>query len=349
MLLRNYWYVAATADEIGGKPLARTILDEPVVFFRTESGTAVAFADRCPHRGVPLSIGTVTGDALQCGYHGLRFDADGNCVHIPGQTRIPPDACVRRYPTFERYGLVWIWLNDPDRADPAEAFRFEPMERPGWDASRLAFHNAFDWRLLVENLMDFTHLTFVHATTIGSIEVAEEATVKTERDGDTVRMTRQMYDIAPAPTYARALGSDANIDRWLIIDFPPPSFITVNAGVAPAGTGAEKGGNNGAIERFSLHSITPETETSTHYFWTSAYDPAAHAPETIAMIAENFQEAFSEDVEILELQQERRRENELLIDSNNDTGNMEVRRILQRLAAREARIASAAAPAAVDA
>ncbi len=334
MLLRNYWYVAATADEITGEPLARTILDEPVVFFRTDLGTAVAFADRCPHRGVPLSIGTVTGEALQCGYHGLRFDADGNCVHIPGQTRIPPGACVRRYPTFERYGLVWIWPGDPVKADPADAFRFEPMERPGWDASRLAFHNAFDWRLLVENLMDFTHLTFVHATTIGSIEVAEEATVKTERDGDTVRMTRRMYDIAPAPTYARALGSDANIDRWQIIDFHPPSFITVNAGVAPAGSGAETGAD-GAIERFSLHSITPETETSTHYFWTSAYDPAAHAPETISMIAEQFREAFSEDVEILELQQDRRRDEELLIDSNNDAGNMEVSRILQRLAARE--------------
>ena len=336
MLLRDYWYVAATADELGAAPLARTILGEPIVFFRTETGKAVAFADRCPHRGVPLSVGTVKGETLQCGYHGLTFDAEGRCVHVPGQTQIPPGAGVRRYPTLERYGLVWIWPGDPDHANPATAFRYEPLERAGWDASRLSFHNAFDWRLLVENLMDFTHLTFVHGSTIGSRAVAEEAEVKTTRDGDRVRTTRWMYDIPPAPTYARALGSDANIDRWQIIDFHPPSFITVNAGVAPAGSVAAQTQPNGALERFSMHSITPETETSTHYYWTSAFDPSAHDSETIRMLSEQFREAFTEDVAILELQQERRREEDLLIDTNNDAGNMEVRRILERLAAREA-------------
>jgi len=183
--------------------------------------------------------------------------------------------------------------------------------------------------------MDFTHLTFVHDTTIGGREVAEEAKVKTTRDGNHVRINRQMFDIPPAPTYERALGTKARVDRWQIIDFHPPSYITVNAGVAPAGTDMAKGRHEGALERFSMHSITPETESSTHYFWTSAFDPAAHDSEMIKMLSEQFRQAFSEDVQILEYQQQRRLENELLIDTINDAGNLQVRQIIDRLAARE--------------
>ena len=335
MFLRNYWYVAAGADEVRETPLARTILNEPVVLYRTKSGTPVAFSDRCPHRGMPLSLGIVDDDRLQCRYHGLTFGPDGRCVHIPGQARIPKDAAVRQFAVFERYGLIWIWPGDASVADASEAFTFEPLARPGWDASQLHFHNAFDWRLLVENLMDFTHLTFVHGTTIGGREVAEEAEVKSTRDGDRVRTTRWMFDIPPAPTYERALGTNANVDRWQIIDFHPPSYITVNAGVAPAGTGAPEGSREGALERFSMHSITPETESSTHYFWTSAFDPAAHDAEMIKMLSEQFRQAFSEDVEILEHQQQRRLEDELLIDTVNDAGNIQVRRIMDRLAVGE--------------
>lgn len=343
MLLRDYWYVAAGADEVGRKPLARTILGEPVVLYRAESGDTVAFADRCPHRGLPLSLGRLDGDALECGYHGVTFGPDGRCIRIPGQKQVPPGAAVRRYPTFERYGLVWIWPGDPAAADPAAAFRFEPMDRPGWDASQLRFHNKFDWRLLVENLMDFTHLTFVHGSTIGSREVTDQAEVKTARNGDNVRITRWMIDIAPAPTYARALGTNANIDRWQVIDFHPPSFVTVNAGVAPTGTGAPEGNRATALERYSLHSITPETEESTHYFWSSAFDPAAHDAAMIEMLADQFRQAFTEDVTILEHQQARRLNDQLLIDTNNDAGNLQVRRVLERLAAAEASAPRAAA------
>jgi vanillate O-demethylase monooxygenase subunit len=89
MFLRNYWYVAATDAEISHKPLGRMILGEPIVLFRAEDGTPVAFEDRCPHRHLPLSMGRLVGDTLQCLYHGLRFGRDGRCVYIPGQEHIP--------------------------------------------------------------------------------------------------------------------------------------------------------------------------------------------------------------------------------------------------------------------
>src|SRR5215831_15600924 len=89
MFLRNYWYVAASDEEVGRKPLRRLILNEPVALFRLEDGTPVAFEDRCAHRHLPLSMGKLVGDRLQCHYHGLQYDRTGACVRIPGQELIP--------------------------------------------------------------------------------------------------------------------------------------------------------------------------------------------------------------------------------------------------------------------
>ena len=115
--LRNAWYVAAWDREVGRKPLARTILNEPIVLYRKADGAPAALEDRCCHRHVPLSLGTLVGDDLRCGYHGLRFDASGVCVEIPGQPKIPPGARVRSYPVVEKWNWIWIWMGEPARAD----------------------------------------------------------------------------------------------------------------------------------------------------------------------------------------------------------------------------------------
>ena len=119
MFLKNCWYVAAWDHEVTAAPLARTLLCEPVVLYRTEDGTAVALEDRCCHRALPLSMGKVVGDRLQCGYHGLEFDSGGACVRVPGQAQIPPGASVRSYPLVERWKYLWIWMGDPALADEA--------------------------------------------------------------------------------------------------------------------------------------------------------------------------------------------------------------------------------------
>ena len=90
--LRNCWYAAAWNHEVGPEPMARTFLDEPVVLYRTGDGTSVALEDRCCHRSLPLSLGRVMGDNLQCGYHGLTYAPDGACVEVPGQSLVPPGA-----------------------------------------------------------------------------------------------------------------------------------------------------------------------------------------------------------------------------------------------------------------
>src|SRR5882724_3295835 len=120
MFIRDAWYVAAWADEVTDKPMARRICDEPVVLYRDASGRAGALLDMCCHRGAPLSIGSVVEEGLQCGYHGLIFDTDGNCVRIPGQDRIPERARVRSFPLVEQDAFLWIWMGNPEMADPAK-------------------------------------------------------------------------------------------------------------------------------------------------------------------------------------------------------------------------------------
>src|SRR2546423_7561339 len=118
MFLRNSWYVAARSAEVARKPLARILLNEPVALYRKEDGTPVALEDRCCHRQLPLSMGKLEGDDLRCGYHGLKFAPSGQCIEIPGQASIPPQARVRAYPLVERYRWLWIWMGAPERADP---------------------------------------------------------------------------------------------------------------------------------------------------------------------------------------------------------------------------------------
>ena len=119
MWLKNTWYIAAFEDELKEPMVARRLLDKPVVMFRTAGGEVTALDDVCPHRLMPLSCGKRVGDALQCGYHGMKFAASGQCIEVPGQTQIPPAASVTRYPTVARHGYVWIWFGDPALADPA--------------------------------------------------------------------------------------------------------------------------------------------------------------------------------------------------------------------------------------
>jgi phenylpropionate dioxygenase-like ring-hydroxylating dioxygenase large terminal subunit len=156
MFLRNYWYVAATDAEISRRPLGRMILGEPIVLFRAEDGTPVAFEDRCPHRHLPLSMGRLVGDTLQCLYHGLRFGRDGRCVYIPGQEHIPQAAKVRCYPVVERYRWIWIWMGDPMLADPAAIADFHWLDDPNWGAKGAYLHVEANWQLVVDNLLDLS-------------------------------------------------------------------------------------------------------------------------------------------------------------------------------------------------
>ena len=113
MFLRNCWYVAAWDHElIDGKLLRRVLLEDPVLLYRGESGKLVALNDRCPHRGALLSQGRMEGDDIRCMYHGIKYDAGGKCVQIPGQDMIPPKLKVRSYPVAVKN--KWVFEDFPN-------------------------------------------------------------------------------------------------------------------------------------------------------------------------------------------------------------------------------------------
>ena len=338
MFLKNYWYVAAWSNELTTEPLARRFLNEPVVLYRTSANQVVALEDRCCHRQLPLSLGKVIDDQLQCGYHGLLFASDGTCVDVPGQSTMPPGARVHSYPVAERWGWVWIWMGEAVAADEACIPDFHELDDPGWRARGSRIPIECDYRLAVDNLLDLSHLTYVHETTLGNASVVEAAEVKTERHAAGVRVTRWMIDVPAPPMYGKLMEFKTNIDRWQIIDFDPPCFVKLDLGGAPTGTGAFEGNRSKGFERRSLNAITPETDTSVHYFWADAHNFNLDQPAVTDLLYEHVLEAFTEDKAVLEAQQAalNNTPNSAVVDINSDAGGLEARRILDKLVSAEA-------------
>jgi phenylpropionate dioxygenase-like ring-hydroxylating dioxygenase large terminal subunit len=333
VFLKNHWYVAASDGELQDRPLARTILGEPVVFFRTKDGALCAFEDRCPHRRLPLSMGKVVDDVLQCHYHGLRFDRSGRCVRVPGQDHIPQTAQVKTYPVFERYHWIWVWMGDPALADPAKITDYHWLDDPNWGAKSSYLHVEANWQLIVDNLLDLTHLAFVHETTIGNMALVEHAAVKVQRSPNGVVVTRWIIDQPAPPTFVKVGGFTTNVDRWQIIDYAPPAFLRLDVGATPTGTGAPEGRRVGGISMRNLNAITPETETTSHYFWGQAHDFDVNNPKMTERIFDQIQTAFLEDVAVFTAQQRSitQRPDAPQVDINADAGGMQARRIVDRL------------------
>jgi phenylpropionate dioxygenase-like ring-hydroxylating dioxygenase large terminal subunit len=334
--LKNRWYVAALTTEIGDTPLARTIAGQKIVLFRDTKGAVVALEDRCAHRQAPLSLGEIVGDNIQCGYHGLTFDRSGSCVRIPSQKQIPPGTCVRPYPATENQGFVHLWTGDRAPLSEETPFDFPFAAMDGLNARYAALSGKFDYRLLIDNLMDLTHLGFTHKNTIGTGGVADSGKARTEREGDRIIVTREMENISPAPTHVEVTGYSGNVDRWQIIEFIPPCFISLQVGNAKHGTGGFNADTaDKLIDRRTLHIATPKTENTTYYFWVSTYPSDSMTPKQEQIIYDRTLEVLDEDVRMIEGQQTRYDSDFSMIDINEDAGQLSMRATLERLIAEE--------------
>jgi vanillate O-demethylase monooxygenase subunit len=202
MFLKNCWYMGGWDHEVmDGKLLERRILDQPVVFYRGESGQIVALDNRCCHRGAKLSQGRIEGDCVRCMYHGLKFDPSGKCVQIPGQDRIPPQLGVKSYPLVEKQHCMWIWMGDPALADPDEILDIPYLDDPEWTGIPAYLHYDANYLLIVDNLSDFNHLAFVHTNTLGGSEE---------------------YAYVTKPVSIDRLPNGFHVERWHKNSDPPP-------------------------------------------------------------------------------------------------------------------------------
>ena len=344
MFMDNAWYAAAWGREVRSSPLGRQICDRPIVMYRLEDGTPVALEDICCHRMLPLSHGRVEGDLLVCGYHGLTYDKTGQCVRIPSQEKTIANARVRSYPIVERHHFVWVWIGDPALADFAAVPDLHWNNDPGWRGDGDVVRIECDYRLLVDNLLDLSHETYVHSTSIGDPRLPS-APIKTSFDHDTVTVSRWIPDHEPAPFWRnlvhRARNYTGHCDRWQIAWFVPPCSVVIDVGVAEAGTGALQGDRSKGISAMILNSLTPATVTSCWYFWANARNFCLDDDGLTADMKASITRIFGEDKVIVEAQQRAMLENPgfKMISINLDAGPIRVRRLI------EARIRKAAAAA----
>ncbi len=304
MFLKNCWYVAALDHElIDGRLLSRMILGEHLLLFRGESGKLFALNDRCPHRGALLSRGRLEGDAVRCMYHGIKYDGAGKCVQIPGQDMIPPKLRVPAHPVVQRGPFVWIWMGDPARADPALIVELPYLGDPAWNGIPAYLHYKANYLLIVDNLSDFAHLAFVHTKTLGGSEEYAFVTKPTviERLHNGFRVERWHRNSDPPPFHRKVIrDKTAKVDRRNIAKMLIPGIFTMETLFAPAG---QDPAIAGAKEYRNCQFMTPETERTTHFFWSYLNNFEGEDSTISRSLLDSLIEGFMEDKAIIERQQ----------------------------------------------
>lgn len=331
--IANAWYVAAWDAEVDRAPLARTICGVPVVLYRKLDRSVVALRDACPHRLLPLSMGIKEGDSIRCRYHGLKLGPDGAAEEMPLKSeRVNKGVCVETFAVAERHRFVWIWVGDRDQADEALIPDLWPCSAAGWTFDGGYYPIACDYRLVIDNLMDLTHETHVHAGSIGQPELME-APIETAADGDAVTVTRWMPGIDPPPFWRDALKADGPVDRWQICHFVAPSAVIIDVGVAPVAAGATVENHDQGVRGFVIDVMTPASATDTHYFWGMARNFDIDDPGFTARFKTQQGGVFMEDVEVLEAQQRSIVANPLLkLNAYSiDEGGVRARQVIKRL------------------
>jgi phenylpropionate dioxygenase-like ring-hydroxylating dioxygenase large terminal subunit len=306
MFLRNCWYAAGFSGDFTHALTARTFLGEAVVVFRTQEGTPIALEDRCAHRRLPLSMGRLDGDRVECAYHGLVYDRSGVCIKIPGQASVPQGARVRSYPVLDRHTYLWIWMGDPRFADPALIPDYGAIDEAGERTSRIRLHLDGNYLLTVDNLLDLSHLAYVHATTTGSPALAEEAVVKTMRVGDAVLIKRWQRNIEPSPTFRQFGGFKGRVNLWQVSEYRAPCYVRVSYGSCDADMPVNEEDDiwsHGAWGFKVLHGLIPETERTTHQFRTVTIHPSQADAAAITEFKRQCDQIINEDRPIFAIQQ----------------------------------------------
>ena len=300
--IRNAWYVAGRSEEFGRELTPRRYLEEDVVIYRLEDGSPAALEDACPHRKLPLSRGTLRGDHLVCGYHGLTWDRTGACVIAPTQLDNPPRrAAVRRYPVADRWGFLWIWMGDEAAADPSTIIDIPHFDDPAWGRTEQgAMEMEAHYLFIIDNLLDPSHVAWVHLNSFAGAGT-DSRPLDLEEDADRVVVSRWIADEPPPPYYAPILPFGPTCDRKQHYECRLPS-TAVNVSVyTPAGEGgADRPLSENAFLNFSYNFITPVDATRSRYFWFQHRNMFGDDAEISARMFEGAVTAFEEDKAVLE-------------------------------------------------
>lgn len=299
--LKNAWYVAALSPDVERKLKPVRLLSEAIVLYRTHDGQPVALEDACPHRKLPLSLGRIKGDAVECGYHGLTFDCTGKCIDAPTQDRIPPFAVVRSYPARDKYGLLWIWMGEAALADDEAIFEIPNFGNPKWHTTR-GDHMpiACNYLWMADNLLDPSHVAWVHRSSFAGAGT-DRTPLELTSSKQGVISSRWMLDQPPPPFYAPLVKFEGHADRLQHYEMRYPA-IAVNMGIyTPAGKGGpDRVEDQETYVMVSFHFLTPVDEDNTIYFWLQHRNTDPHDEDITRRVAAGARAAFAEDRVILE-------------------------------------------------
>lgn len=336
--VRNTWYPAVWSDDLGRSLLARTFLNERVVLYRKQDGTPAALHDVCPHRIVPLSMGKLEGDDVECLYHGLRFNCRGDCIDNPNGTgTIPKAARVQAYPVYEKWSMVWIWMGNPELADPSMIPDLPWMtDTDHYTAIHGTLKLQANYLLVMDNLTDLSHASFIHCPSLEPREMAREIFKITEEDGAV--WTRLSHPAMLVPEFFKLMGNmPERMDHWLEMRCHPPGVMVTFYDVAEVGSPRDHG-----YLTANPNLIVPETDYTTHYFWGSCRNFSLGDDGLSKALYDAASAAFQhEDKPIIEAQQLWLGTRDLMdmqpVLLPNDSGSGRARRMIDRQIALEAK------------
>jgi len=349
VFIRNCWYVAAWSPEVTSSGFTSlSIANEPLLLYRTAAGDVVVLEDRCCHRQAPLSRGRREGDEIRCMYHGLKFDASGRCIEIPGQQTIPERARVRSYRAVDRHSWIWVWMGDADLADPALIPAAVGLDDPAWTLRSGSIDYQANHMLIHDNLCDFSHIAYVHENSFGG---GDDRIAKTRPKISTlprgIRVERWSLN-APTRSYT---GNVVLQDRWMRYDYLVPGILLMRSESHPPGTAerfAEREPNGEPLHAsFTSQAVTGMTDQTSRYFysWGPRASEARAVPQMPDLMFDLAVRAFEEDRQMIEAQQRNlnlRPEPDPLV-IGHDRGPSLMRAVMERLHRQETGASAASA------
>ncbi|TKR54451.1 aromatic ring-hydroxylating dioxygenase subunit alpha [Allopusillimonas ginsengisoli] len=331
MFLKNAWYVAALAENVGRDLHAVKMLNEDIVLYRKSDGQVAALEDACLHRKLPLSMGRLKGDTVECGYHGLVFDCSGACVHSPGMARPSSAAVVRSYACMERYGFVWVWMGDAALADPANMVTVDHWGDPQWGMNRgdaMTVH--CNYLYLTDNLLDPTHVSWVHQSSFGNADIIG-VPLEIDMADHGVTVSRWMRDVEVAPFYTKFVRFEGRCDRKQQYEVRFPSQAIIRAIFKPAGQGSETAPfHDDVFLMDSYNFLTPVDDSTTRYFWFQMRNFSPDDEQVSSQFSADVRDAFAEDRAVLEAVQAGMAKSPSKLNLPLDAGPLRFRRKLQQ-------------------
>ncbi len=336
--VKNGWYVIAWGEDVpAGGAVSKRILGHDIVAFRGHDGVVKAVADRCPHRGVPLSMGKVVGDHIRCPYHALEFDGGGVCVRNPHVQADPGRLTVPCYPTVEKHGAVWIWMGPTTLADTTRI-----PDYSWFDDSHRDFRTVHgymkvqgNYRLVIDNLMDLSHAEYLHPTTVGTQGASGSVKTSVEVGEQRVTVLRKVFDLAPSAVFKPVWRQSERIDQQSNMTWHAPSHLLLDLGIMPTDGVLADG-----LRFPSAHLLSPETDRTTHYFYAIARNFRLDDAALDDTIRESIVQAFGhEDRPVIEAIQRSTLDGGdgfMPVDfTPGDAASRRVRRMLDQLAAEQ--------------